>query len=227
MIGRALARIDVGAVERNCARIRTLLSADTKLCAVVKANAYGHGDTWCAKAALAGGAEWLAVAAATEAVELRRHGIEAPILVMGALTAADARLAIEAPADIVVWEPAFAEALATTSETLGIGARIHVKLDSGMGRLGTKDTEQALVAAEIVDRAPHLHLVGLMTHFATADELDDDFFATQLATFGEFVETFRARYPDVIVHAANSPATFREPAAHFDMVRCGIAIYGL
>src|SRR3954452_10699141 len=132
MIGRALAHIDVGAVERNCARLRTLLTGDTKLCAVVQANAYGHGDTWCAKAALAGGAEWLAVAAATEAVELRRHGIEAPILVMGALTPEDARLAIETPADLVIWEPAFAKAVATASETLGIAARVHVKLDSGM-----------------------------------------------------------------------------------------------
>src|SRR3954453_1020382 len=227
MIGRALARIDVGAIERNCARIHALLSGDTKLCAVVKANGYGHGDTWCAKAALAGGAEWLAVAAASEAVELRRHGIEVPILVMGALTSADARLAMEAPADVVIWEPAFAQAIVAASETLGITARVHVKLDSGMGRLGTKDSEQALAVAEIVAKAPHVQLVGLMTHFATADEQGDDFFAQQLATFTDFAATFRERYPDAIVHAANSPATFREPAAHFDMVRCGVAIYGL
>ena len=93
MIERAVARIDLGAIERNCAHIRAQLRNDAKLCAVVKADAYGHGDTWCAKAALAGGAEWLAVAAVSEALELRRHGIDAPLLIMGALTAEDEPLA--------------------------------------------------------------------------------------------------------------------------------------
>src|SRR5437660_3260910 len=87
-VGRARARIDLGAIERNCAHIRTQIAPDTLLCAVVKGNAYGHGDSWCAQAALAGGASWLGVAAAGEALELRRHAIEAPILVMGALTPA-------------------------------------------------------------------------------------------------------------------------------------------
>ena len=224
MVERAVAHIDVGAVERNCGRIRQLLGGDTKLCAVVKANAYGHGDTWCAKAALAGGAEWLAVAAASESLELRRHGIGAPILVMGALTAEDARIALEAPADVVVWDPAFADALAAAATGLGVTGRVHVKLDSGMGRLGTKDEEQALAVAQKVADAEHLELVGLMTHFATADEVGDDHFPQQLATF----TAFRRRFPDdVIVHAANSPGTFRDANSHFDMVRCGIAIYGL
>src|SRR5438045_4848444 len=115
-VGRAVAHIDLGAIERNCAHIRSLLADGTKLCAVVKANAYGHGDTWCAKAALAGGADWLAVAAAGEALELRRHAIDAPILIMGALTHEEARQALEAPADVVVWDPAFADALAGAAD---------------------------------------------------------------------------------------------------------------
>jgi alanine racemase len=227
VIERAVAHIDLGAIERNCGRIREQLSNDTLLCAVVKANAYGHGDTWCAKAALAGGADWLAVAAAGEAVELRRHAIDTPLLIMGALTAEDARNALEAPADIVAWEPEFAEALASAADSLGVTGRVHVKLDSGMGRLGTRDPEQALAVATIIDDAEHLQLVGLMTHFATADEQGDDYFPEQLATFTSFAKRFRERYPDVIVHAANSAATFREPAAHFDLVRCGVAVYGL
>jgi alanine racemase len=227
VIERAVAHIDVGALERNVARIREVVGADTRICAVVKANAYGHGDTWCAKAALAGGAEWLAVAAAAEAVEIRRHGIEAPLLIMGALTAEDARIALEAPADVVAWEPEFAGYLAATADKSGVTGRVHVKLDSGMGRLGTKDPEQALAVAKIVDEAEHLQLVGLMTHFATADEQGDDYFPQQLATFTEFAKRFREQYPDVIVHAANSPATFRDPASHFDLVRCGVAVYGL
>jgi alanine racemase len=227
VIERAVAHIDLGAIERNCARIREVIGRDTKLCAVVKANAYGHGDTWCAKAAIAGGADWLAVAAAGEAAELRRHAIDAPILIMGALTREDARLALEAPADVVVWQPEFAQALAHSADALGVTGRVHVKLDSGMGRLGTKDPEQALAVAKLVDQAEHLHLVGLMTHFATADEQGDDYFPQQLDTFTQFANRFREQYPDAIVHAANSPATFREPAAHFGMVRCGVAVYGL
>jgi len=227
VIERAVARIDLGAIERNCARIRAQLRGDSKLCAVVKANAYGHGDSWCAKAALAGGADWLAVAAVSEALELRRHGIDAPLLIMGALTSEDARAALEAPADVVVWEPDFAEALARLADADGVTGRVHVKLDSGMGRLGTKDPEQALAVAQIVAEAEHLELVGLMTHFATADERGDDYFPRQLELFTKFATRFRERHPEVVVHAANSPATFRDPASHFDMVRCGVAVYGL
>jgi alanine racemase len=227
MIERAVADIDLGAIERNCARIRDELAEGTKLCAVVKANAYGHGDTWCANAALAGGAEWLAVAAAGEALELRRHAIDAPLLVMGALTPGEVRAVVAAPADIVAWEPDFADALARTADSEGVTARVHVKLDSGMGRLGTKDTEQALAVAQLIDQADHLQLVGLMTHFATADEQGDDYFGQQLRLFSDFATTFRERYPDVVVHAANSPAAFRDRSAQFDMVRCGVAVYGL
>ena len=100
---------------------------------------------------------------------------------------------------------------------------MHVKLDSGMGRLGTADVDEARAVA----RAAGDGLVGLMTHFATADEVGDDHFEEQLGRFGPFVEEMRAAHSGLTVHAANSAATFRDPAAHFDMVRCGIAVYGL
>ena len=200
---RAVARIDLGAVERNCARL------PHPLCAVVKANAYGHGMVPVAEAALAGGAEWLAVATADEAAELRGAGIDARLLVMGALTAEELRTAIEADADVVAW----------TTEVAEASPRAHVKLDTGMARLGTRDRELALRLAQ------RSNTVGLMTHFATADERDDDLFGAQLTEFSAFVsETGR---DDVIVHAANSAAALRDPASHFDMVRCGIAVYGL
>jgi alanine racemase len=198
---RALATIDLGAIERNCARL------PKPLCAVVKADAYGHGPI--AAAALKGGATWLAVAAADEAAELRRQEISAPILVMGALTPADLRVAVEADADVVAWTDAIAEA----------APRVHVKLDTGMGRLGTKDRDLALRLAA------RPNVVGLMTHFATADDLGDDLFATQLEAFREFVEAVGR--DDLVTHAANSAAALREPASHFDLVRCGIAVYGM
>jgi alanine racemase len=227
VIERAVADIDLGAIERNVGRIREVVGPDVRICAVVKANAYGHGDTWCAKAALAGGADWLAVAAAGEAAEVRRHGIDAPLLIMGALTPEDARLAIETPADIVAWDPEFVQFLADAADKAGVTGRVHVKLDSGMGRLGTKDPDRALALAQMIDQAEHLELVGLMTHFATADEQGDDYFGEQLGTFTAFARRFSERYPHAIVHAANSPATFRDRASHFGMVRCGVAVYGL
>jgi alanine racemase len=198
---RALARIDLGAIQRNCVRL------PGKLCAVVKADGYGHGQV--AEAALAGGASRLAVATAGEAADLRRAGIEAPILVMGALTSEELRVAIEADADVVVWTDHMAEA----------APRVHVKLDTGMGRLGTSDRERALRLAA------RPNTVGLMTHFATADELGDEHFGVQLERFRTFVEAVGRS--DVLVHAANSAAALRDPASHFDMVRCGIAVYGM
>lgn len=223
---RAVAHIDLGAVERNAAHLLAQLDG-AELCAVVKANGYGHGDVMCAKAAIAGGATWLAVAAAGEAAELRRHGLDERILVMGALTTDDARLAFESAADVVAWEPEFVATLSDLADRGGIRGRVHVKLDTGMGRLGTADPEQAMAVAAAVADAPHLDLAGLMTHFATADERGDDHFVDQLGRFTEFAARFRLEHPGAIVHAANSAATFRDPAAHFDMARCGVALYGL
>jgi len=104
--------------------------------------------------------------------------------------------------------------------------RLHVKLDTGMGRLGTRDLAEAVnVAERVAAGAPGLELTGAMTHFASADE-DPEFTAAQLARFEPFVRTLRGRQPGIVVHAANSAATLREPASHFDFVRCGIAVYG-
>jgi alanine racemase len=192
---RAIARVDLGAIERNCARL------PKPLCAVVKGNGYGHGDV--AEAALAGGATWLGVATADEARELQG---DVPVLVMGALTRDELRAT---EADVVAWTDEVAEA----------APRVHVKLDTGMGRLGTKDRDEALRLAA------RPNVVGLMTHFATADERDDDLFPAQLEAFHSFVDDVGR--DDLVVHAANSAAALRDPACHFDLVRCGIAIYGM
>lgn len=224
---RAVARVDVGAVERNCAHLRSLLEGGAELCAVVKADGYGHGAVWCARAALTGGATWLAVATAAEAEDLRRHGIRARILVMGGLTREEARLALDSAADVVAWRTEFVRVLDELAREDGIRARVHVKLDSGMGRLGTKDVAEARAVADAVDAAAPLELAGAMTHFATADEPDDDYFDEQLRRFTPFAEEMRARGEGVVAHAANSAGVYRDPAAHFGMARCGIAIYGL
>ncbi len=224
---RALARIDLGAVERNCARLAGGLTGGAELCAVVKAGGYGHGAVECARAARAGGATWLATATAAEAGELRAAGLDGRILVQGALTAEELPLALDADADVVAWREDFAGALARAAAERGRGARVHVKLDTGMGRLGTLDAAEAHRVADLAAAEPCLELTGAMTHFATADELEDEYFPAQLARFRTFAGELRARHPGVIAHAANSAATLRDPASHFDLVRCGVAVYGL
>ena len=212
---RALARISDAAMRSNCERLRSALASGAELCAVVKADGYGHGAVEAARAALSGGATWLAVATAPEAAALREGGIRERVLVMGAVEDA----AVEA--DVTVWDIEFLRAIASARP------RVHVKLDTGMGRLGTKDVAQAHAIVDEAAADERIELAGLMTHFATADERGDDHFPAQLARFAEFVESVRARHGHVAAHAANSAATLRDPASHFDMVRCGVAVYGL
>lgn len=218
---RALASVDLAALERNV----TVLAAKApaaRLCAVVKADGYGHGASESAAAAIRGGATWLAVATALEAQQLRAARLDLPILVMGALSDDELELALAAKADVVAWSDYFLSRLSA----LG-GGRVHIKLDSGMGRLGTRDRELAAhLAARAIDEAS-LDLVGLMTHFATADEIGDSFFAAQLETFKQWSDPIVTATPGLIRHAANSAALLRDGASHFDLVRPGVACYGL
>jgi alanine racemase len=221
---RALARVNLAAVERNVQHLRAGLRAGTDLCAVVKADGYGHGAAPAARAARAAGARMLAVATAAEAAQLRQAGLgDVPILVMGAISRDELPTALAARAELVAWSDQFvADVEAVATETVPM----HVKLDSGMGRLGTRDPDEALAAAELIASRPEtMRLAGAMTHFATADD-DLEFVGEQLARTIPFMEEVRRRHPGVIVHAANSAATLNAPASHFDMVRCGIAIYG-
>jgi alanine racemase len=224
---RAEAVIDAGAIERNCRLLGSKLAKGAELCAVVKADGYGHGAETAARAALAGGATRLAVAAAGEAEALRAAFPGARILVMGALTHEELEQALRADADVAVWRERFRALAARVGAELGVVPRLHVKHDSGMGRLGEKDPEVVAELADAIAGDPHLELAGLWTHFATADEDDATYMEEQLSRFGELVSRVRGAHAGILVHAANSAATLREPSAHFDMVRCGIAIYGM
>jgi alanine racemase len=225
---RAAAYVDLEAVRHNCERLLAELNGG-QLCAVVKADGYGHGGSECARAALRGGASWLAVATLGEARTLREDGIQAPILIMAAMCEREEiERAIELRADIVIWSERSvalaAEAAARTSKEVAV----HVKLDTGMGRYGTRDPVEGSRVAAAASSAAGVRLAGVMTHFATADiPADGGFFERQLAMFTAWVEEVASEYPGTLVHAANSAAVLREPRAHFDMARCGIAVYGL
>ncbi len=220
---RAQARVNVASIERNCTRLCSDLRG-AALCAVVKADGYGHGAVASARAALAGGASWLAVADGRELRQLRDAGLrDVRVLVMGALSPPELEQALAAGAEVLVWSERGVREVRDAG-----GGRVHVKLDSGMGRLGTRDAREASHAVQAAREAEGVELAGLMTHFATADELEDGgFFAGQLAEFGAWARPLKDEQPELIVHAANSAATLRDPAAHFDMVRCGVSIYGM
>jgi alanine racemase len=224
---RAVAEVNLAAIERNAARMCERISAKTQLCAVVKADGYGHGAAPAGRAALRGGASVLAVATADEAGELRRAGLDAPILVLGAVSEEELPVAIAAGAELVAWDERFVQQLRALASSAGRPLRVHVKLDTGLGRLGTREPDRALALVHaVLDAPPGLELAGVMTHFATSDS-DQDFVAEQLKAFNPFVAEARAlARNELTAHAANSAAILLTPASHFDMVRAGITLYG-
>jgi alanine racemase len=223
---RAVARIDLGAVRANCERLKTELDG-AELCAVVKADGYGHGAHGCAEAALAGGATRLAVATAAEAEQIGRRLQHVPLLTMGALTAEEVDVAISAGSELAVWREDFRRLVAARARAHGHPTRLHVKYDSGMGRLGNPDPEATIELARACASDPALELAGIWTHLATADEPGSAYFDQQLDRFDAVARAVKAEHPGVVVHAANSAAVLRDKRSHYEMARCGVAIYGL
>jgi alanine racemase len=198
-VHRSEITIDLGAVRRNVRRLRGALSR-AQLWAVVKADGYGHGALDVGAAALGEGALALCVATVGEALPLRREFPGARILVMGPASGREIAQAREADLDLTV-----------TDEAIPEGVRVHLKLDTGMGRWGLSELP-----------APPVEVVGLMSHLATADS-DPEFARAQIARFEEATADFH----HLIRHVANSAAALRIPESHFDAARCGIALYGL
>jgi alanine racemase len=225
-VERALARVSTSAIQRNCQRLRSELRDGVLLCAVVKADGYGHGLLESAHAALLGGAGWLAVASVDEASALVGE-VAAPLLVLGPVRAHDVERAVALDLELVAWSGELVHQVADLAAEFGKRARLHVKLDTGMGRFGVREHQRAARVVDLAAASPHIELVGVMTHFATADLPDDDFFAVQLQRFTAWATAVKRLHPHVVAHAANSAALLRDPASHFDMVRCGIAIYGM
>jgi alanine racemase len=224
---RAVARIDFDAVRANCARLRSELAPGAELCAVVKADGYGHGADGCAGAALEGGATRLAVSTASEAEQIGRRFQHVPLLTMGALTAEEVDPVISAGSELAVWKEDFRSLVAARARAHGHRALVHVKYDSGMGRLGASDPAEVLDLARACAEDPDLELAGVWTHLATADELDSSYFEEQLDRFDQVAAAVKAEHPRVLAHAANSAAVLRDQRSHYDIVRCGVAIYGL
>lgn len=227
MYERAEARIDLSALRHNCRELKSRLGEGVELCPVLKADAYGHGALHCVNAVAESGADRIAVATASEAVLVRSVAPEIPLLVLGALAPPEIEMAISAGADVAAWEPGFLATLADQAAASGLVVGVHVKYDTGMGRLGTTDPELVLEMARTAAAHPNLRLAAIWTHFATADEEDTSFRDLQRDRIAELAERVRREFPEVKVHAANSAALIADPSCHFDMVRPGVAIYGM
>lgn len=224
------AEIDLNAVAENVGNMIQRIPGDTALMAVVKANGYGHGAVQVARTALAAGARWLAVALFDEAIALRKNGIEAPILVLSPIRPADADLAAEYHISLTVFQSEWVKK-AIQARKSEKPVFLHVACDTGMGRIGIRSMDEAkeLIAAVGSDR--RMVIEGLFTHFATADQDDEHYFNEQYRRFETMIDWIHELgvFPPVI-HCANSAATLKYPAEKrhlFNMVRYGIAMYGL
>jgi len=218
--------VDLDAIAHNIRRIKALVGPEVRLMAVVKADAYGHGLVPVARAALRAGAEWLGVALPEEGTALRGAGIRAPILVLGPTPPAQAEEVVAGGLDQMIHSVPLAEALSRAAGKARRRVAVHLKVDTGMGRVGVPVEEVGTLAGAI-GRLPGLRLRGVMTHFAAADAPDTAHAREQLRRFHEALASPELRsVPSLLRHTANSAAAFALPEARLDMVRIGIALYG-
>lgn len=218
------AEIDLDAISHNVSSLREFLGNDVNIMAVVKANAYGHGDVQVAKTALEAGASYLAVAFLDEALALRKKGMEAPILVLGAVRPEYINIAARERITLTVFQTEWLEQAALLyQETIPIS--FHLKMDTGMGRIGVKDEAETKRIVEMIDQHPYFSLEGVYTHFATADEVNTDYFSFQYQNFLRMLDWLP--YKPRFIHCGNSATSLRFPEKVFNMVRFGISMYGL
>ena len=223
------ANVDLDAIEGNVRLLRGALPETTRLMAVVKADGYGHGAPWVARTALNAGAALLGVATVGEGQVLRAHGIDAPIVLLGSIDAAEAAAACEAELEITVAGEWLLESVQQAARAVLASSpiSIHLKVDTGLRRYGATASEAVVLATRIADD-PYLRLAGVYTHFASADEPDEPFTAEQLQEFQHLVDSLRGagvRLPPL--HAANSAGILTGRGTDYAMARAGIALYGV
>ena len=221
------AEIDLAAIEHNIKEIKKCIHGGARLCAVVKADAYGHGAAAVARKAIEGGASYLAVAVLSEALELRQAGFTEPILILGATPVEESGVLVDYDITQTVFTMEAAEALSKAALHRGKVAKVHLKVDTGMSRIGIRP-ELAGELAKQLSMLPGIELEGMFSHFALSDSRDKSYAKEQLARFRlaiAKVEEKGVRIP--IKHLANSAAILEMPEAHFDMVRAGVILYGL
>lgn len=225
---RAWVEIDLTALAQNVRALKAWLAPHTKLMAVVKANAYGHGAVTAAQTALINGADCLAIATLAEGVELRQAGIKAPILILGAIYAVEDIKAVAAwSLEPTICDAEQALAFDATLATVGKSLNVHLKIDTGMSRLGT-NWQYAVSFAQLVRSLPNLRIDSVYSHFSTADESDRTIMDLQHQRFNYAINQLKSiGIVPPQIHLANSAATLSDRSCHYDLVRVGLALYGL
>ncbi len=222
----ARADVDLGAIAHNTGLLADL-AAPAELCAVVKADGYGHGAIAVSQAALASGATWLGVALVEEGAVLRKAGIEAPILLLSQPRPTDLAAAVRFDLRVTLYNEDGVEAAAAAARRTKRVAQVHLKVDTGMRRVGAKP-EDVVALATLIDAEPALELEALWTHFAVADEPGHPFTDTQFGAFQEVVAGLREiGLQPPLLHVANSAATIDHPRSRLSLARAGIALYGI
>lgn len=233
---RAWAEINLDAIKNNIKAIRRYVTPESKILGIVKADAYGHGYLEVARTLLENGADALAVACLDEAIQLRRCYIRCPILILGRSCCEEAETLVFYDVMPACFELELAEAMSDAAVKLNKPARLHIKIDTGMGRVGYRYADDAAVNEETVAEIkkiaalPNLEVNGIFTHFAVADETDaenDKYTQLQFERFCAVCDRLKAEGVDIPVrHCANSAALIRFPYMHMDMVRPGVILYG-
>jgi alanine racemase len=222
------AEIDLDNLAFNLNSVKEFLKKDLLYMAVVKANAYGHGAVECSRRLERQGVDWFGVASPHEAVEVRLNGIKKPILCFGGPWPGEEGLILQHSITPVVFDLSYAERLAQAARERGVKAKIHVEIETGMGRVGVP-FGNAAEFAEQLRRIAELEVEGMMTHFASADDLGKtEFTNSQIEKLAKAVEIFRSKgFSPSIIDMANSPGAVAYPASHGNMVRLGGILYGL
>jgi alanine racemase len=219
--------IDLDAIGENIRTFRKHIPAETKIMAVVKADGYGHGAYQVARKALHEGAEWLGVALLDEALELRRKGITAPILVLSSFPVRGIHLAILHDVTMTVYQLDMLKEICREAEKQQKRARIHIKVDTGMGRIGMRTVDELVAFFDVARTCPWVEVEGMFTHFATADEEDETYTLEQYRAFQNFVDELAKRNITVpLLYTNNSAASMFYPERSRHMIRLGISLYG-
>lgn len=226
---RVQAKVDLNAIRHNLLEVRKKIKEDTKLMVIIKADAYGHGSIPLAKAI--GDSrmiDYYGVAIIEEAVELREAGIEKPILILGYTPKEQYDLVVAYDVVQTVFQYEMAEALSEEAKRQGKIAKIHIKVDTGMSRIGFNDTKESIEEIKRIATLDHIEIEGLFSHFSSADETEKDCTNNQLNRYIKFIDMLEMEKIFIpIKHIANSAGIIEFPEAYFNMVRCGIVTYGI
>ncbi len=224
---RVWAEVDCAALRHNFHVIQSYLPMGTGVMAVLKANAYGHGAIASSKVLLEEGASMIGVGDSQEAIELRQNGIEAPILILGAVIPGEMEQVIRNSITVNIHTIDMLREVNAVAERLGVVAEAHLMVDSGMGRLGATPDE-AISILQVIRRCRSVKLTGLCTHFSSPTETSPNFSKLQMTRFNQVVDaSARLGFGGVTVHAASHAAMLRYPEARYDMVRPGLALWGM